>query len=133
MSIIVRCTCGKKLQVPDAAAGTHVRCGACKEVLTVPAAAAPEPPVVRPAELAPEPRRPKARRKESGSSKTWLLVLLGVAAVFLLGCLGVGGFAVYYFAFSGKSSAESTLVGDWETDPEPYDKSGPAMMILVKM
>jgi len=119
MAIIVRCTCGKKLQVADNAAGTKIRCGACKEVLTVPqpeaVTAVPAVPAV-PAE--PAPRRSKRPKPAKGASKVWLLALLGVAAVLLLGCLGVGGFAVYYFALSGKSSAESTLVGEWEIDPD---------------
>src|SRR5689334_22387473 len=98
MAITLRCNCGKKLQVPDERAGMHVRCGACKEVLTVPATA-PEPPVVRPMKSEP-PRRPKRPRSAGGGSKVWLFALLGVVALFLIGCLGVGGFGVYYFAFS---------------------------------
>jgi hypothetical protein len=137
MAIIVRCNCGKKLQVADDMAGKHVRCGACKEVLTVPAAA-PEPPMVRPAESEP-PRRPKRAKNAGGGSKVWLFALLGVAAVLLLGCLGVVSAGIYYFGFSGKSFAESTLVGDWESDPEPYDKAaaqnpfGVNLALLFKM
>src|SRR5438876_11646995 len=116
MAITIRCTCGKKLQVSDDRAGTHVRCGACKEVLMVPAVA-PEPPVVRPMESESVPRRSKPAKKARGSSKVWLFALLGVAAVVLLGCLGAVGAGVYYWGFSGKAAAESTLVGDWETDP----------------
>ncbi|MBN9118686.1 MAG: hypothetical protein J0I06_05940 [Planctomycetes bacterium] len=71
MPVRVSCTCGKHLQVPDAAAGKKVRCPACQAVLTVPAdaprpafgagntpkpVAAPNPP--RPKPLAPAEEKP---------------------------------------------------------------------------
>lgn len=48
--------------------------------------------------------------------------MIGGIAAFLLACLGAGGFAVYYFGFGGGSgpSPEDELIGEWETDPEPF-------------
>jgi hypothetical protein len=128
MSITFRCNCGKKLQVSDDMAGKQVRCGACQSVQSVPSAVVATVRPARPEEIsaaraerpadepAPGAKRPR-RVKKSGGSSALLFILLGVGAVILLGCLGVGGFLVYYFGFSGKSS-ESTLVGDWEIDPD---------------
>src|SRR5262245_8633892 len=123
MSITFRCNCGKKLQVADDMAGKHVRCGACQSVQSVPSAVVATVRPARPEEISaaraerpadePAPARKPRRVKKPGGSSALLFILLGVGALILLGCLGVGGFLVYYFGFSGKSSAESTLVGDW--------------------
>lgn len=129
MAIEIRCTCGKTLQVPDTAAGKRVRCGNCQTVLNVPGPAnsISAVPTVRPVEssgstterpVAAEPPHP--RRKSSGGSKVWIFALLGVGAMLLLGCVTIGG-VVAYFAFSG-SSSESQLIGNWEMDPEPWQK-----------
>lgn len=44
MPILVPCSCGKNLQLPDDLAGKKVRCPVCKGVMRVPPAAAPPPP-----------------------------------------------------------------------------------------
>ncbi len=40
----IKCPCGKRLQVPDSAAGKRVKCPSCRKVLEIPAAAAVPPP-----------------------------------------------------------------------------------------
>ncbi len=132
MPIVWRCACGKKLKAPDTAAGKRVGCSGCGAAQTVPSV--PEPPplpaaVVREdAEDDPPPSRPglPARRPRPRPARRRgipLALLIGGGAVLLLGCLGAGGFGVYYFAFGGRASEpspEDELIGEWETDPEPF-------------
>jgi hypothetical protein len=64
MSIVLRCSCGQNLQIPESAAGARVRCKNCQAVLTVPS------PAIDPVELRAEsPGRwaPSARRAEGES------------------------------------------------------------------
>lgn len=138
MPIPVRCSCGKTLQAPDATAGARIRCGSCKAVVVVPDIT-PAESRVRSAEthqgsIAPSRRRPELEvdtgvspdrprpEKRSAGSAIWIVALLGVAGVLLLGCLVIGGVAVYFIGFSG-GSAESKLIGSWEMDPEPWQQA----------
>jgi RNA binding activity-knot of a chromodomain len=155
MPIMVRCSCGKTLQAPDATAGSRIRCGNCKAVVAVPDFAPTESRVrsagshqgsVAPARRRPEPEvdtgvapdRPRPPKRSAGISPLWIIALLGVAGVLLLGCLLIGGVAAYFIGFSG-GSAESQLIGDWEMDPEPFQKAaskapfGVGMMPDVKL
>ena len=70
MSIVVTCSCGKRLLAKVELAGTVVQCPACHERIKVPAATKPE---------------------ESGSRKVWLVAGLA-AGVVLCGALAVGYF-----------------------------------------
>lgn len=130
MPITWRCTCGKKLRAPDEAAGKRVGCSRCRTVQTVPAPAEPPPipaaVIVDDEDDDPAPRRarPPERRTRSRPARRGGMppaVLIGGVAVLLLGCLGAGGAAVYYFGFARDAgpSPEDELIGEWETDPEP--------------
>lgn len=59
MPIRISCSCGKPLQVPDAAAGKAVKCPSCSQTLRVPAPSGGG----APSAAAPPPRRPAASPK----------------------------------------------------------------------
>jgi hypothetical protein len=151
MSIVFHCTCGKKLRAPDDAAGKRVGCSRCPAVLTVPSS--PEPPPLPPRSAPPSRtveddddlprparRRPKRRPARPNNSRTVTLVAVFGAMIF--GVLALGAGAIYYFGFyqgSSGSGPEAVLIGDWESDPEPYEKAaaktplGVGMYFEVKM
>jgi hypothetical protein len=70
--------------------------------------------------------RRRARRAPAVPGKVWLLV--GLGALLFVGV----GYGLYSLVFSG-SSAESELVGEWETDPEAIKDNPVGFTFLVKM
>src|SRR5689334_13954289 len=118
MPIVWRCACGKKLKAADTAAGKRVACTRCSAPQVVPGPSAPVPkppplppplPAAVPADAEDDydpPPRPAPRRRHrppAGSGGLPIGLLVGLGAVLLVGCLGAGGAAVYYFGFRGGS------------------------------
>lgn len=59
MPIRVKCTCGKALSIPDAAAGKVVKCPGCQKSLRIPGGAAAAPTKTAPAKSAPPKPAPE--------------------------------------------------------------------------
>ena len=98
MPIRFKCVCGKLYQVKDEAAGRLVKCKACGKTVRVPAkkpaAAAPTPAAAPPAASEPAPSA-ATQEKPTGGKRLKLiavavavLIVLGVAAFFVLGRKG---------------------------------------------
>jgi len=82
--------------------------------------------------------QPPRRKRRANSSNSWLVYVVGgFAAVFLLGCLLIGGGVAIYFAVRGAASPESQLIGHWEIDPDyvkqvtKNDPAGPLAANLI--
>jgi hypothetical protein len=71
MPIMLTCTCGKKLKLPDESAGKKARCPGCKTVLSVAAATATAEPVPIPDQPEPEPseEQPPRRNRPATAGK----------------------------------------------------------------
>jgi hypothetical protein len=66
MPIRVSCSCGKPLQVPDAAAGKAVKCPACSATVRIPAAGAPAKSAAPRPQQTPAPQRPVQQPVDKG-------------------------------------------------------------------
>ncbi len=100
MAIAYRCTCGEPLRAADEMAGHQVKCPACEQMHTVPAAT----------------RRRKKRRDEEASGGawprqlTWFLGGAGLAGILLLVVLVVWG-------LSGRTSPPGDNVAEQNAPP----------------
>src|SRR4051794_8256135 len=137
--IPVSCACGKVLTVGDQLAGKKVRCLGCQAVLEVPLtmSVVEEPanifegtladvtaPVPKPAPPAPKPATPKPAAEPPPKRSTLTYVLLGGAALAVLGCciLGGGGAALVAFVpglnpFGGKGGDAGATPGHLGSKP----------------
>src|SRR5262249_31761880 len=130
MAMVIRCPVhGGSLRLPEAAAGTRVRCPLCEAVFEAPAASAPASPSAQairqtPAARAQHPdlpprtprRSPRERPKQEGltpsrppgAGHSWPAPVVGMAIVAAVVCLACVGAGVLY-----------RMVRDRAADPEP--------------
>jgi hypothetical protein len=110
MPVNVSCECGKKITVAEKLIGKRVKCPACQQVLSVPAAAS-DAAMAQPTDDesqtggkktsadAPTKKQSASPEKQPGSkkkSKALLFVGLGAAALLSCCCLGVIGAGIFY-------------------------------------